>query len=326
VEQVPWAQGKERQTGSYRQFLARWAKRLSWKETAEVFQTSWESVYRAVAAMVEYGLAHRDLDEVTQVGIDEIAVFKGHQYLTLVYQLDTGCRRLLWCGAGHTAKTLLRFFRFLGSERSQRLQAVCSDMWAAYLKVIKKKAPQALHILDRFHIMKKFNEAIDQERRDEVKRLKAQGEESILIRSRWILLKRPAKLSDSQIVRLSELVKANLSCVKAYLMREQFQRFWEYQRAAWASKFLDQWITQALQSNIEPMKKVAKSLRKHQPLILNWFKAGGTLSSGTVEGFNNKAKLTIKKAYGFRSVEHLKIALYHTLGDLPEPPMTHRFC
>jgi transposase len=150
--------------------------------------------------------------------------------------------------------------------------------------------------------MKKFNEAIDQERRDEVKRLKAQGEESVLIRSRWILLKRPAKLSDSQIVRLNELVKANLSCVKAYLMREQFQRFWEYQRAAWASKFLDQWITQALQSNIEPMKKVAKSLRKHQPLILNWFKAGGILSPGTVEGFNNKAKLTIKKAYGFRSV------------------------
>jgi hypothetical protein len=89
---------------------------------------------------------------------------------------------------------------------------------------------------------------------------------------------------------------------------------------------LEQWITEAWQSNIEPMKKVAKSLRKHQPLILNWFKAGGILSPGTVEGFNNKAKLTIKKAYGFRSVEYLKIALYHTLGDLPEPPMTHRFC
>jgi transposase len=146
VESVPWAEGKERMTKSYQGFLARWAKRLSWKETANVFKTSWESVYRAVKWVVDYGLAHRDWDGVEQIGIDEIAVFKGHRYLTCVYQLDKTHRRLLWCGKDRKIKTLLKFFREFGKERCARLLFVCSDMWPAYLKVIKKKAVNALRV------------------------------------------------------------------------------------------------------------------------------------------------------------------------------------
>src|SRR5439155_4569113 len=148
VERVPWAEGKEHMTKSYQGFLARWAKRLSWKETADVFRTSWESVYRAVDWVVSWGLAHRDWENVEQIGIDEIAVFKGHRYLTCVYQLDRGMRRLLWCGKDRKVKTLLRFFHEFGKERCARLRFVCSDMWRPYLKVIKKKAINALNILD----------------------------------------------------------------------------------------------------------------------------------------------------------------------------------
>ena len=261
-----------------------------------VFETSWNTVFRAVEFVVDYGLAHRNLEGVTEIVVDEISVFKGHKYLTLVYQLNAGTRRLLWSGPERKAKTLLRFFREFGKERSAKLQFVCSDMWAAYLKVIVKKAPQAMNILDRFHIMRKFNEAIDEIRRGEVKQFKADGQENTLERKRWLLLKRLENLSEKQTARMGELLKLNLASIKGYLLREDFQKFWEYQRYDFADKFLENWVTRTLQTNLEPMKKVAKMLRKHKPLILNWFKAKGRLSSGAVEGLNLKAKLTMRKA------------------------------
>ncbi len=326
VESLPWGYGKERMTFSYQVYLARWAKRLSWKETADIFETSWDTVFRAVKFIVDYGLTHRSLEGITEIGVDEIAVFKGHKYLTLVYQVNAGARRLLWSGPERKAKTLLRFFREFGPERSAKLQFICSDMWAAYLKVIAKKAPQALNILDRFHIMRKFNVAIDEIRRDEVKQFKANGQQNVLERKRWLLLKRPENLSEKQTARMSELLKLNLASIKGYLLREDFQRFWSYQRYDFADKFLENWVTRTLQTDLEPMKKVAKMLRKHKPLILNWFKAKKKLSSGAVEGMNLKAKLTMRKAYGFRTLKCLQIALYHELGKLPEPEYLHRFC
>ena len=325
VESLPWGYGKERMTFSYQVYLSRWAKRLSWKETADIFETSWDTVFRAVKFVVDYGLANRSLEGVTEIGVDEIAVFKGHKYLTLVYQLNAGVRRLLWCGPERRTKTLLRFFHEFGKERSAQLQFVCSDMWAPYLKVIAKKAPQAMNILDRFHIMRKFNEAIDEIRRDEVKQFNANGQENVLNRGRWLLLKRPENLSDKQTVRMGELLKLNLASIKGYLLREDFQRFWEYQRINYADMFLENWTTRTLQTDLEPMKKVARMLRKHKPLIMNWFKAKGRLSSGVVEGMNLKAKLTMRKAFGFRTLKCLQIALYHELGKLPEPEYLHRF-
>jgi len=189
VEALPWAYGKEQMTIPYQVYLSRWAKRLSWKETADIFRTSWDSVFRAVKFVVEYGLANRSLDNVTEIGVDEIAVFKGQKYLTMVYQLNANAKRLLWCGPERRVKTLLRFFREFGKERGAKLKFVCSDMWAPYLKVIAKKAPNALNILDRFHIMRKFNEAIDEIRRSEVRDFKAAKQENVLEKGRWLLLK-----------------------------------------------------------------------------------------------------------------------------------------
>jgi transposase len=326
VEYMPWAIGKDRITTSYLAYLGNWAKRLSWKETAEVFGTSWDTVYKAVEYAVEYGLANRVLSGVTQIGIDEIKVFIGHKYLTLVYQLDAGRRRLLWSGYERKAKTLLQFFKEFGTDFAARLEYVCTDMWPAYMSVVKKKATNAKNVLDRFHIMKKFNEAIDEIRRGEVKAFKAEKQDNLLLKARWLLLKRPENLDEKQTIRLKDLLKLNLSSTKGYLMREDFQQFWQFEDPKAAGKFLDEWVTRTLRSNIDPLKKVAKMLRRHKPLIMNWFEAKGELSSGAVEGLNLKAKLTMRKAFGFRTVKCLQIALYHALGALPERPSRHRFC
>ncbi|WP_419622838.1 ISL3 family transposase, partial [Thiolapillus sp.] len=126
---------------------------------AASFHTSWEKVFHAVEYVVQWGLEHRDLSNITAIGVDEIAWRKGHKYLTLVYKIDAGKTRLLWIGKDRTVKTFLGFFRFFGEQRSQALKFICSDMWKPYLKVIEKKAGQAIHILDRFHIAAKLNKA-----------------------------------------------------------------------------------------------------------------------------------------------------------------------
>ena len=326
VEQMPWASGKHRLTQAYAWFLARWAKRLSWKEVAEVFRSSWDSVFRSVEMAVEWGRAHQDLSGIEAIGIDEISRQRGHRYLTLVYQIDRHCKRLLWVGKDRKTKTLLGFLRWLGQERSAGLRYVCSDMWKPYLKVIAKKAGQAVHVLDRFHIMAHFSKALDEVRAGEAKALKEKGYEPVLTKSRWLLLKRPENLTDKQEVRLAELLQYNLKSIRAYLLKEEFQLFWTYKSPYWAGWFLDRWCTKTMRSKIEPMKRVARMLRNHQALLLNWFRAKGQLSSGVVEGFNTKAKLTSRKSFGFRTFHGAEIALYHTLGALPEPKFTHRFC
>jgi transposase len=292
---------------------------------AEAFGTTWQNVFRSVKHAVSWGLAQRDLSGIASIGVDEVQWQRGHKYLTLVYQIDDGTKRLLWIGKDRTAKTLLRFFRMLGKERSRTLKFVCSDMWRAYLKVIAKKASGAIHVLDRFHIMQKMNKAIDEVRAAEAKQLVRDGYEPVLKHSRWCLLKRRENLTEKQAVKLSELLKYNLKSVRSHLLREDFQRFWEYVSPGWATKFLDQWCLRTMRSRIEPMKKVAQTLRNHRELILNWFRAKGAISAGTVEGLNNKVKLTTRKSYGFRTYEAIETALYHNLGRLPEPEFTHRF-
>ena len=121
-------------------------------------------------------------------------------------------------------------------------------------------------------------------------------------------------------------MRYNLQSVRSYLLREDFQRFWRYTRPGWAVKFLKQWCVRTMRSKIAPMKQVARSLREHEALILNWFRARGAISTGTVEGLNNKAKVTTRHSYGFRTFKGAKTALYHTLGALPEPEFTHEFC
>jgi transposase len=326
VECVPWADGKSSLTIEYKWFLARWARRMSWKEVSVAFCVSWEHVYEAVKYAVSWGLKHRNLDGIEAIGIDEVQWHKGHKYQTVVYQLDEHQKRLLWIGPERKAKTLLRFFRFLGKERTAKLQFVCSDMWQGYIKVIQKKASHTVHVLDRFHVMQRLGKAINDVRAAEVKQLKADGYEPVLKGARWLLLKRPENLSDKQSVRLNELLQYNLKSVRSHLMKEDFQRLWGYHSPYWAGRFLDEWCTRAMRSKIEPIKKVARSFREKRELILNWFYAGGTISAGIVEGFNNKLKLITRKSYGFRTQEAYETALYHNLGALPEPKFTHEFC
>jgi transposase len=278
VEEVPWGDGKRAPTRAYMLFLARWARRLSWKETAEAFRTSWDKVFDAVEHVVTF----------------PIESFQG-------------------------------FFTMIGDEVASKIVFVCSDMWEPYLKVIREKCSEALHILDRFHVVAKMNKALDEVRAGESRRKAMEGRTPVLKKSRWLLLKREENLKTEQRFRLRDLFRYNLRTVRAYLLKEAFQQLWDYNSATWAGKFLDEWSRQVMRSRIEPMKRIARSLCEHRELILNYFRAQKLLSSGVVEGLNNKAKVIMRKSYGFRTFRCLELALYHSLGKLPEPESTHEF-
>lgn len=329
VEHLPWSEGKRPITLAMMGFLARWARRLSWRETARAFQTSWEAVYRSVEWCVQWGLAHRKLEGIESMGVDEIHWGRGQRadrFLTVIYQIDRHCRRLLWVGRRRTQATLRRGLAALGAEMVGGLRFVCSDMWAPYLKVIAAQAGQALHVLDRFHIALHLNQAVDQVRRAESGRLRGRAAARRLKHMRWQLLRRGSRVRGRARSKLNALLASKLATARAWDLKECFQYLWHYRSPLWAGAFLDYWCWRALRSRLEPMKKVARMLRAHEELLLNWFKAQGEISSGAVEGLNNKIRVVTRRSYGFRTYDAMEIALYHTLGRLPEPETSHRFC
>ena len=332
VEHIPWSEGKRPVTYAMMGFLARWARRLSWRETAQVFQVSWEAVYRSVEWFVQWGLAHRELQGVEAIGVDEIhwgRGLKADNFLTVIYQIDAHCRRLLRVGKRRSQATLRRGLKVLGPEVVQGLRFVCSDMWKPYLQVIAAQAGHALHVLDRFHITTHLNQAVDQVRRAESSRLRAAGKvmaQQRLKHMRWPLLRRGSRVRGRARQKLQALLISKLATARAWELKETFSHFWTYKSVIWAQAFLDYWCFRAMRSRLEPMKKVARMLRTHEELLLNWFRAKGEISAGTVEGLNNKIRVVTRRSYGFRTYEAMEIVLYHTLGRLPEPESAHRFC
>ena len=185
VESLPWVSGKQQMPHALMATLATWARVLPWQQVARLFRCSWGTVATAVEAAVAYGLAHRDLENLTHIGIDEISRKRGHVYVTNVYDLER--KRLVWSGEGRSTETFHAFFDVLGPEKTAALEGICCDMWQPYIDVIKARAPQAVLVFDKFHIVRHLMEAVDQVRRDEV-REKGPAHKALMYKTRFIWL------------------------------------------------------------------------------------------------------------------------------------------
>jgi transposase len=332
VEAMPWNRGKSPYAAAYMIFLARWARRLSWKETAAIFSASWDAVRRSVEWVVAWGIAHRDLGGVTAIGIDELHHGRGKtslNFLTLVYQIDRGSRRLLWIGRSRTEATLRAGLDELEAWRpgfAAALSVVCSDMWKPFLKVVRERCGQALNVLDPFHVAKHLNEAVDSVRRGEQARLRDKVARKQAKGGRFLLLKRGTRVRGKAREKLRAVLASLGQTSRAWELKESFRRFWAYRSPVWAAAYLKAWTTRAMRSRIEPMKKVARMLRRHEELLLNYFRAKRQYTNAMVEGMNHKARVSLARSFGHRSFKVLKLVLYHNLGELPEPPWSHKFC
>jgi transposase len=315
VEDCPWAEPWARVTTALANAVAVLARELSWQGTARHYGLNWKSVATIVKRAVEYGLRHRHRPPVHVIGIDEVSRRKGQVYLTVVYDLER--RVLLWAGDDRTEEAVRPFFtQEMGRRRCHTLRVVCMDMWAAYAKLVREYAPNAQILFDRFHIVQHLQEAVEEVRRSEMRRL-SRKERVVFKRSRWLLLNNPWNLNPDQKNRLSTLVRWNTPIVRAYYLKESFQLFWDYKQPARAKAHLEKWMSSAMRSRLEPFKKFGRLPRGHLGGILPWTTL--RLSNGAVKGMNNKIKSISHRSFGFRSAKNFIAAIYHCCARLPLP-------
>jgi transposase len=253
---------------------------------------------------------------------------RADNFLTVIYQIDTHCRGLPWVGRRRSQVTLRTGLKALGPGGVKVLRFVFCDMWKPYLRVIAAQAGRALHVLDRFHVTSHLNQAVDQMRRAESTRLGAKSKKAAkrLKHMRWPLLRRGSRVRGRARQKLNAVLASKLATARAWDLKETFSCFWKNKSVTWAGGFLDYWCFRATRSRLEPMKKVARLLRAHEPVILNWFRVKGEISNGAVEGLNNRIRVVTRRSYGFRTFDAMETVLYHNLGRLPEPESTHQFC
>lgn len=312
VEQIPWASRWQRVTSALALAIARLARDLSWKQTARHFGVDWKTVVAAVRAAVVVGLRRRRWKPLHTIGIDEVSRSKGQRYLTLVYDLERG--RLVWVGENRDTETMRRFFIWLGKPRARSIQVVCCDMWSVYLEAVREYLPQATIVFDRFHVVQHLNRAVDEVRRQCWRELNGM-EKSAFKRTRWLWLKNPWNLQPRERRRLSALCRKNQPIVRAYYLKEAFQRFWDYLRRGWALPYMKHWLWWASHSRLKPFKRFAQMIRTHLDGILAWTRL--RVSNGALEGMNNKVKAVSHRAFGFRKPESYITAIWHCCGDLP---------
>ena len=303
VEQVSWADPKSRFTRAFEELVAWQAQRCDKTAISAMLRIAW----RTVGAIVERVVARRrqpiDWTKVTAIGVDELSFRKGHHYLTLVSDLDSG--RILWSKEGRSSATLEAFFAEIGPEACARIQHAAIDMCEAYAQAIGRLLPNARLVYDRFHVQRLASAAVDEIRRAEWQRLRGTDEGKALKHLRWALLHNPWNATPAQHERLSVLPRQNMRIYRAYLLKEALADI--YRRlytVGFARRRLNEWLAWASRSQLEPFRKAARTIKRCFDGVLAYFVTGYTTSRA--EGLNTKARLATRQAYGFHSADAVR--------------------
>ncbi len=306
TESVPWAAAGSRFSRDFEQQVAWLAQRCDLTAVKQYFRISWPSVRRIVDRVVERAWdSETALEGLRVIGVDEISYRRHHNYLTVVVDHVSG--RVVWAGKGRKVKTLLRFFKKLGPQRAAQLQAISADMWEPYLIVLRRKAPQARIIFDRFHIVRHLNNAVTKVRQQLIRDADPQTRRD-LRNTRFPVLKRPESRTPQDRQVLEEQVRGNRRLYRAMLLKDDFMDLYTYQREGWARRFLDGWLRRAMHSKLEPIKKVARMIRNHLDGVVGW--VGWQISNGRLEGMNNRIRLLSHRSFGLHSAEALISLVY----------------
>lgn len=314
IEEIPWADRWHRYTRALFSKIAWLTRRLTIKDCAEYLALDWKTVASALTAAVRWGQEKRGRVKPRILGIDEVSRRKGHKYLTLVYDLES--RSLLWGGENRDAKSMEAFFSFLG-DQGQWVTTVCCDMWAPYVDAVRQNLPKAQIVFDRFHVVAHLNKAVDDVRRKTWRDLPAEERRSFK-NTRFLWLKNPWNLKPKQRKQLNVLCRqTNAPIVRAYYLKEAFRSFWVYKSPSWSVPYLEEWLHAAKHSRLEPFSRFARMIEKHIDGILAWTTL--RVSSGAVEGLNNKVKAVSHRSYGFRNYQTYIDAIWHNVAKLPLP-------
>lgn len=300
-ESVPWAAPRSRHTKIFDRHVASLVQVADKSAAHRMFHIAWRTVGRIVRRVVDQFLPPDLLDDLEFIGVDETSYKRGHRYITVVTNLMTGL--VVWVGKGKSADTLGEFFEILGSERAAKIALVTMDMGEAFQKAVKAWAPNADVVFDRFHVVKLLLEAIDEIRREECRALEGDAQKA-LKNTRFALLRNPRHRTPRDEEAIARVQVTNGRLARAYQLRVDFEQLWMIHDEDEARDFLMRWTRNALLSRREPLRKFARTVRKHIDGILGFMRWDG-ITNANLEGMANKIKLCIHKAFGFHSVSSL---------------------
>jgi transposase len=267
---------------------------------------SWVTVGNIVERVVARVGAKDVLNGLTHIGIDELSYRRHHEYITIITDHING--RIVWAAPGKSADTVKKFFAALGAERSKQLELVTLDMSKAYIEAVRECAPQARLVFDRFHVQRLAHDALDTVRREQVRELHGVPQAQVLKKTRWALQKNPWNLTHIEEEKLVAVQVRNRPLYRAYLLKETLASILDRRQVNVARDKLQEWIGWAARSQLEPFKKVARTIKAHIDGILGYVATG--LSNGFAEGMNGKIRTITRRSYGFHRASSLIALLF----------------
>jgi transposase len=306
-DRVDFAEGNCRHTRRFARYVLDLARRMCMGAVASHLQVGWDLVKELKRRYLQRHFDPPPLDGLRHIAIDELAVGRGHRYMTVVLDLDSGA--IVYTGDGKGADALHGFWRRL-KRSGARVDAVAMDMSQAYINAVRDALPNAAIVFDRFHMVKLVNEKLTDLRRQVYRQSQDSVERRVLKGSRWLLLKRPANLDieRGEWQHLEEVLSLNRPLALAYYLKEELCLLWDQPGPEEAAGVLEAWIGRAHASGIRILAALADTVQKHWHGLLAWF--DHPISTGPLEGVNNKIRALTRQAYGFRDREFFRLQLY----------------
>jgi transposase len=304
--QTGFADPRRSYTRQFERYVLELSKKMTIQDVAEHLKVSWDVIKDIQKRNLTRRFSRPKLRKLKQIAIDEICIGHGPQYLTVVLDLRSGA--VVFVGDGKGAEALEPFWKRLKASRAQ-LQAVATDMSPAYISAVRDNLPGVALVFDHFHIVKLYNEKLSNLRRRLYREACSKGDKDVIKGTRWLLLKNPENLDEdrNELQRLEKALELNKPLATAYYMKEELRLLWSQPDKQKAYEFLIDWIYRAGSSGIDMLRRFAKTLATHLDGILAYY--DHRISTGPLEGTNNKIKTMKRQAYGFRDTEFLKLKI-----------------
>lgn len=305
-EKIDFAKGKRRHTLAFANMVLDLSRFATIQDISWFLQVSWDVVHNIQMEFLQSEYGTPDLSTLRRISIDEFATHKGQVYKTIVADLDNG--HIVYVGEGNGKSSLDEFWKRLGDDK-HHIEAVCTDLSAAYTRTVTEHLPEAALVVDHFHVTKLMNEKLDQLRRLLWHAERDVNKRKVIKGTRWLLLRNGNDIFDHQHRnRLENALNMNKPLMTAYYLKEDLREIWNQFRKEDAEKVLDEWVRQALDAKIQPLTVMASTIRAYKPYILAWY--DHCISNGRIEGINNKIKVLKRQIYGFRNDEYFNLRLY----------------
>ena len=303
-EPIDFAKGKRRRLKVFERYVVELCRIAPIKHVALFLAVGWDLVKDIFKEHLSDKLRKRKLRNVRYLAVDEFSIRKGHHYMTVVLDLETG--QILHVHEGKDGNALIPFLERLKRKKA-KIMAVAMDMSPAYMQAVRQVFPEVDVVHDPYHVVTIVNRAIDETRRDMARQLSGQDKQ-VIKGSRFLLLRALESLKPSSLLRLMMLMEINEPLYAAYLLKEDLRTFWNLPNETLGAAFLDSWIQQANSLGLHHLSKLADTLDRHRQGLLSYFKH--RISTGPLEGLNNKIKVLKRQAYGFRDMVYFKLRLY----------------